>query len=69
MTKTVRVRVAVAVCSTGEWFASGYSGWNDVEAMADAERDVRRLDVRTHWLEADLPIPEPQVIEAEVKPA
>ena len=62
--KTVRVRIAVAVCPNGEWLAHGMSGQDDDEVLlyvvGRAENEVLR------WVEADIPLPEPQTIEGEV---
>ncbi len=54
--KTVRVRVAVLVNVDGTWHA-------DETAMGLIDQD----DERVYYLTADLPIPEPQEVEAEVE--
>lgn len=66
MSKTVRVRIAVAVCPNGEWQARGDSTHTDEES-----KDIIYMcDLPTgetwHFIEADIPLPEPQTIEGEV---
>jgi len=66
MSKTVRVRIAVAVCPDGEWAAAG--NW---EYSGEAIRDIVFIDELPgseswHWIEADIPLPKPQTIEGEV---
>ncbi len=56
--KTVRVRVAVDQIPDGSWVASG-NQYGEFYAMEAGE-------TRT-FLTADLPIPEPQEVEAEVE--
>lgn len=64
--KTVRVRIAVAVNERGEWHAFGgdfEDDWAMDEAVANVSEDVR---VAEHFIEADVPIPEPSTIEGQV---
>lgn len=69
--KTVKVRIAVAVDPKGAWNASGWSGATNKVAM-DCAVDVVESGEARYWLEAELPIPEPQEVQAvvtqEVKP-
>lgn len=64
---TVKVRIAVAVRPNGVWSAEGRSNWSGDFAMRIATASLP--DFATHyWLTAELPIPEPQTIEATVEP-
>ncbi len=62
--KTVKVRIAVAVDPSGRWNASGWltrDGKNaEGEAMDIAIDGVNEGEAK-YWVEAELPIPEPQV--------
>lgn len=67
--RTVKVRVAVAVDSEGEWCAAG---WTDGEGKLSEGCDDHILDglgpiCNQHWIWADLPIPEPAEVEATVE--
>lgn len=53
--KTVRVRIAVAVDKDGDWRA-----WGDVEEVVVFGGEA------LHWVEADIPLPQPQTVEGEV---
>lgn len=64
---TVKVRIAVAVDADGDWNACGGSGMDDGEAM-DIAIDVVGNGEARYWLTAELPVPEPQEIEATVEP-
>ena len=60
MGKTIRVRIAVAIDSGGEWNANGWGGAGEpyspqAEAMA---REAVGGDAAVHWIEADLPVPD-----------
>lgn len=63
----VRVRVAVAIDGEGRWNASGWSA-----ALGDDARDVAVDGLEgdggyiVHHIEADVPLPVKQTIEAEV---
>ena len=79
MTKTVRVRIAVAVAPGGQWnsFGFGQEGTpptdaDDREAMGNAcevydGNGEALFGEARYWIEADLPIPEPVTVEGEVK--
>ena len=58
MSETVRVRVAVAVDSNGEWNACGAVGMDDQDAMCLAADPLEFGEAR-YWLEAKLPLPQP----------
>lgn len=68
MTKTVRVRMAVAVDEKGGWYAAGWPTDHESDIVSYVDQTMCGF-TDWFWLEADIPIPEPQVIEAEVKPA
>jgi hypothetical protein len=63
--ETVRVRVAVAVMPDLYWKAFGRSGVDDVYVIDDVA-DYFGAGAAVHWLEADLPVPVSQTVEAEV---
>lgn len=65
MSKTVRVRIAVVVDPSGYWNSCGWGTGGDSEKMALAVETMEEGESR-FWLEADLPVPEVPVIDAEV---
>ena len=67
MTKTVKVRVAVAVSELGMWSASGYTGGTDGAARKDATEWLDGYHGAVYWLTAELSIPEPQEVAADVE--
>lgn len=67
--KTVKVRIAVAVDSSGEWNAYGGSGgMSDADQMDLCVEPLAQGEAR-YWLEADLVIPKVPTIQAEVQNA
>jgi hypothetical protein len=70
--KTVKVRIAVAVDPSGDWSASGWLKRDgkvaEGEAMDIAIDGVNEGEAR-YWVEAELPIPEPQVFTGSVSDA
>lgn len=64
MTRTVRVRIAVAVDRLGQWTACGGSDLSDGEAAAE----LAGLDpcCRVSFIEAEVPCPDDDAIEGEV---
>lgn len=70
--KTVKIRVAVAVDPSGDWYAAGWSMYNgepnSVEAMDEAIDGVESGEA-CYWLEAELPIPEFPTVQAKVEVA
>ena len=65
-TKTVRVRVAVAVDPDGTWNAVGWSGAKDDDDMVGLALDMVGTQESVYWLTADLPLPATVEIPAEV---
>lgn len=65
---TVRVRIAVAVDRKGGWNAVGWPTIQAETVMDAAEEGGNGADAR-YWVEADLPIPEIQTVNGEVKEA
>jgi len=66
--KTVRVRVAVAMDREGNWAAAGYSDSTD-EISSGTAIDCgpgESVQWHTHFIEATLPIPTEETVEAEV---
>ena len=67
MSKTVRVRIAVAVGESGDWAASGSKALFGVDSVDIA---VESLDesgqYAVSWVEADVPLPESETVEGKV---
>lgn len=63
--KTVRVRIAVAVNSDGEWYAKSGSKYEEEVMAMDAMDSINNPSI-TYFVEADIPVPEAQVIEGRV---
>ena len=68
MAEQKRVRILVAIDAKGEWSATGFHRWDDAEAMDCIFIDDLGVHLSYHWIEADVPIPEPSTIEGEVSP-
>lgn len=73
MSETVRVRIAVAINSDGQYEAAGADGQDDGEREDYAQEwllDRSGENSAVHFVEADVPIPvkpEPQTIEGVVE--
>ena len=68
--KTVKVRIAVAVDHTGAWSSRGWSHHTDPEKLKRYAADDLKLNPAFYFVTAELPIPEVQPIPefpAEVK--
>ena len=65
-TQRVRVRIAVAVNSKCEWAAFGFSKNTDKEMKEAVFVDDMAEGEQFHWIEADVPVPQEQIIEGEV---
>lgn len=65
MTKTVTVRIAVAVDPTGDWASAGYRDGTDL--MGDACECIQDGEAR-YWLTAELTVPDSAEIVASVEP-
>lgn len=63
--KTVRVRIAVSVDPDGVWNSCGWSEGSDADKSGLAFEE-QAYGGALHWVEADVPIPEPTTIEGEV---
>jgi len=68
VSKTVKVRIAVAVDPSGEWSATGWHEASD-ELMMECARDSVADGEALYWLEAELAIPEPETVQASVTEA
>ena len=68
--KTIRVRIAVAMNEYCDWCAFGGSEWRDDDSMAnEAFNEVSESrSQRCFFVEADIPVPEPETIEGTVLP-
>ena len=62
--KTVRVRIAVVVDARRCWEARGSDGNSDAGSASSATCDNHGGSL--HFVEADIPIPQPQTVEGEV---
>lgn len=65
MSKTVKVRIAVAVTPSGEWNATGWTSCIEADAMDLACSSVSDGEAR-YFVEAELPIPEPVTVQGTV---
>ena len=63
--KTVKIRIAVCVDEKGEWNSSGWKGGRDNDKMELASEGIGDGEAR-YWIEAELEIPEPKIIQGEV---
>lgn len=60
--QTVKVKIAVAVDSTGNWNACGWrNAPSDAEKMALCVEPLNDGEAR-YWLEAELSLPEHQIV-------
>jgi hypothetical protein len=57
VTKTVRVRILVAIDTTGDWQSYGHSKCPDDWAKEDISTDALDGSEVYHWVEADIPVP------------
>jgi len=68
---TVRVRIAVAVDPQGNWNAAGWKVHGhqpeEREFLFCALEGLDSSEESCFWVEADLPIPEIQTVQGEVK--
>jgi hypothetical protein len=70
--KTVKVRIACAVNSRGEWNVSGWSSDKEGRGATDVAidgLDVDDLGEVLHWITAEIPVPEPQELAGAVEEA
>ena len=71
--KTVRVRAAAFIDDRGNFAVSGCNRYvdsgnrrNAFYALKDAFPEIEVTPRSLHWIEADIPIPQSETIEAEV---
>jgi hypothetical protein len=65
----VKVRIAVAVAPDGSWNACGFSNArNDADKMELAVEPIPDGEAR-YWLEAELPMPTTETVQATVAAA
>jgi hypothetical protein len=68
--KTVRVRILVLVSPDGRWNSGGYTEAKTIDDLSwvcdGMPDDVELSECRQVWVEADVPIPEPEAIEGRV---
>jgi hypothetical protein len=67
--ETVRIRAAVVITTDGDWGIVGSSKFDDRTSEKDAlwVAGVKGHFGDIHFIEADIPLPKPQTIRAEVK--
>lgn len=64
-TPTVRVRAAVEINEQGHWSVCGGYRMSDSDAK-DVCHDCVEVPGIVHFIEADIPLPQPQTVRAEV---
>ena len=64
MSRTIKVRIAVAVDPTGGWASGGFSNAAPNTAM-DIAIECLQPGERRYWLEAELEVPEVQTITVQ----
>lgn len=65
-----KVRIALAINSDGEWNCCGWSKADDSEKIDLAIEGIGPANGdQLYWLEAEIEIPQPETIQAEVTPA
>lgn len=72
--ETVRVRIAVAVNSAGEWAAGGYTEQTEAGLTVSNREFAEDCAIETldsaghsiHWIEANIPLPTSVTVEGEV---
>lgn len=69
--KTVKVRIAVAVDRRGEWAAAGWSAYGGGEPVDVLDGHLEELECgeRFYWVEAQLEVPEVEVVQGETREA
>lgn len=68
MSRTVKVKVAVAVDRNGRWVAHGWEYEADATAMQCARNAVGWAPA-CYWLEAEVAVPEATTVAAQVSDA
>jgi hypothetical protein len=63
--RTVHVRIAVAVDTEGDWNSCGWRDGDEKDVMGICVETLGSGEAR-YWLEADLPVPCVQTIQAAV---
>lgn len=67
--KTVKVRAAVCIADDGRWAIAGGSDWGDATSKANAYFFGAGSSDLTHFIEAEVPLPDPQTIPDKVVPS
>ncbi len=68
MTKTVKVRIAVSIDPLGAWAAAGGDTLSE-KAAIDMTLDCVDHGESTHWVTAELPVPETSEVAGKVEVA
>lgn len=64
--KTIKVRIACAVDGSGHWNACGYDRATYEDLVQCVVEPVGWPNI-VHFIEAEVPVPESQIIKGEVK--
>ena len=65
MTK-LKIRIALAINADGEWRAFGEIDYTQDEMLDRAKIGVSH-PLAIHWIEADVPLPQPQTIKGKIR--
>lgn len=66
MTRTVKIRIAVAVDPSGDWYALGYPEPSD-HIHGDCSEALQEGESR-YWVTAELAVPEVAEVAGQVEP-
>lgn len=69
MNRTVKVRIAVAVDTDGDWRSAGQNGWDDDIAMSMSGGSEYLISPAWYWVEAELPVPSGVAVQGSVEAA
>jgi|GEM_PF-1959423 len=61
----MKIKIALAVSSEGDWAASGWSGISDEESM-ELCLDGITGSITTHWIEVNVPVPNESIMEGRM---
>jgi hypothetical protein len=68
--KTIKVRIACAASEDGEWVSSGWKTAEGEQLLENAIEGLSNFSDKNSivcWIEAEVPVPESQIIKGEVK--
>jgi hypothetical protein len=64
----MKVRIAICISESGEWFAWGRSDCTDDDNAAEVEGQVGEPNC-VHYIECEVPVPVPQTFQGEIADA